>query len=86
MIKGPQNPSTPRNFTVDIQPTLLANQSVYMRVHWKRPRTEYPIERYRITWALYLHVNNDILNQSLIFNESSVSEVIIIFNLYLLIF
>lgn len=71
----PQNPSTPKNFTIEIPPTLQANHSVYMRVNWKRPRTEYPIERYRITWALYIYANNDILNQSLLFNESNVSEV-----------
>ncbi|KAJ6640313.1 Protein cereblon [Pseudolycoriella hygida] len=66
----PKNPLPPRNFSIEVRPKLLRNNTVYTKAVWKPPRTSYPIEKYRIAWSLYLDSNNGSLWQ----NEAFVHE------------
>lgn len=68
---GPKNPLPPRNFSIEVRPKLLKNNTIYTKAVWKPPRTNYPIEKYRIAWSLYLDANNGSLWQ----NEAFVQEV-----------
>lgn len=62
---------TPQNFTIETPPKLLNNRTVYTKASWKHPRSDYPIEKYKITWSLYLESNNG----SLWLNEAYIQEV-----------
>lgn len=51
----PRNPHPPRNFTVAVAPRLQPhNGTVYARLTWRPPRSDYPVEKYRLTWELPL--------------------------------
>lgn len=61
----------PPNFTLEIEPKLLNNKTVYTKATWKHPRSDYPIEKYKISLSLYLEASNGSLWQ----NEVYVPEV-----------
>ncbi|XP_037028240.1 anosmin-1 isoform X2 [Bradysia coprophila] len=67
----PKNPLPPRNFSIEVRPKLLRNNTIYTKAVWKPPRTNYPVDKYRIAWSLYLDSNNGSLWQ----NEAFVQEI-----------
>lgn len=72
---GPKNPSPPRDFTIAVPPQLTANNTVYVKVIWRQPRTDYVIEKYKISWALHLQSDNGTLIESLWYNDAYIQEV-----------
>lgn len=47
---GPRLPHPPRNFTIDATPRMQRhNDSVYARVSWRPPRSDYPVDKYKLT-------------------------------------
>lgn len=51
---APKTLPSPMNFTIEAAPKLLSNNSVYTRVAWKSPVTDFPIERFEFTWSFYI--------------------------------
>lgn len=75
LYAGPKNPAPPRDFTIAVPPRLTTNNTVYVKVIWRQPRTDYVIEKYKISWALHLQSDNGTLIESLWYNEAYIQEV-----------
>lgn len=53
-MTAPKTLPSPTNLTIETEPKLLQNDSVYTRVAWKSPVTDYPIEKFEFTWSFYI--------------------------------
>lgn len=55
---APRTLPSPTNFSIDGTPKLLANSTVYTRVSWDSPISEYPIEKFELSWSFYIREGN----------------------------
>ncbi|XP_031618171.1 uncharacterized protein LOC116337626 isoform X2 [Contarinia nasturtii] len=54
----PKHVSPPTNLAIDSIPKLTVNNSVYTRLKWQEPSSEYPIEKYELSYSLYINEGN----------------------------
>ncbi|XP_055376228.1 anosmin-1 isoform X2 [Condylostylus longicornis] len=65
----PRPPKAPKSFKITL-PKLLPNNSIYAKVTWLPNKSDIPIEKYHISWALYIKAENN----SLLLNDAFVKE------------
>ncbi|XP_055615964.1 anosmin-1 isoform X2 [Toxorhynchites rutilus septentrionalis] len=56
LSKKPQPPQPPKNFTLG-QLVLNANGTYNRKITWTLPRSDLPVEKYKISWSLYLNAS-----------------------------
>lgn len=78
MILGPNSLPYPTAFAIANGPQLLSNHSVYTKFTWRSPISEYPIDKYELSWSFYIQEGNG----SLFMEKAIIPEVNYYQNIY----
>jgi hypothetical protein len=65
----PNPPKPPRNVTLD--PFRLgANNTLTQKIYWQLPKSDIPVQKYRISWSLYINgINESLLKETAVVAE-----------------
>lgn len=67
----PKSLPVPIDYIVVIPPVVLPNNSIYTKLSWKTPVSDYPIETYEFTFSRFIQEGNG----SLLMEKVSLPEV-----------